>query len=540
MAGQVFVVRGDLRRLACDAQLIPSDIDLRVGWRWSDDDADGAFADAVRRARRPEGWGFHGRRALLLPERDGQAGEPAQWLVNVGADIEVEPSWFAEGARQFVAEAAAALHADRSKVLHGRSRPLLALPVIGTGFGGGGHFAGHIVAALLPALHRAAGEHDVDIALVTWTPDQHAAAQRERLRMGYGAAALPERLQEDARRLAGIAAAKRLVLFVGAGVGVRAGLPTWSGLLADLAAAAGFTPLEMTALDKLPAPDQARLVAGRLPPEALAAEIRGCTSARRVALSHALLANLPVDEVVTTNYDTLFEDASQQAGVPTAVLPYHAVTDRSRWVLKLHGSVDRPGDRLVLTREDFLDYGSQRAALMGIVQALLITRHMLFVGFSLADDTFLRIAHDVRKVLTLGDEHRGRHDFGTALLVRDEPLLTELWRDDLRLLPMASAAASAAEGPDQLEAFLDAVALEASDRTSHILSPPFGSLLDADELHVRDALVELRGRREAASGRGQAVWAAVDELLHQYGSSHQSAMPHRPRTMSTWADTTED
>jgi hypothetical protein len=30
---------------------------------------------------------------------------------------------------------------------------------------------------------------------------------------------------------------------------------------------------------------------------------------------------------------------------------------------------------------------SRRAALAGIVQALLVTRHMLFVGFSLRDDT---------------------------------------------------------------------------------------------------------------------------------------------------------
>src|SRR3712207_8779016 len=36
---------------------------------------------------------------------------------------------------------------------------------------------------------------------------------------------------------------------------------------------------------------------------------------------------------------------------------------------------------------------------VGMVQALLITRHMLFVGFSLTDDNFHRIAYDVRSAL---------------------------------------------------------------------------------------------------------------------------------------------
>ena len=35
-------------------------------------------------------------------------------------------------------------------------------------------------------------------------------------------------------------------------------------------------------------------------------------------------------------------------------------------------------------------YASRRSALRGIVQSLLITRHMLFAGFSLNDDNFHR------------------------------------------------------------------------------------------------------------------------------------------------------
>eukprot|EP01125_Pyxidicula_operculata_P005537 TRINITY_DN1956_c0_g2_i2.p2 TRINITY_DN1956_c0_g2~~TRINITY_DN1956_c0_g2_i2.p2 ORF type:complete len:307 (-),score=129.12 TRINITY_DN1956_c0_g2_i2:31-951(-) len=42
-------------------------------------------------------------------------------------------------------------------------------------------------------------------------------------------------------------------------------------------------------------------------------------------------------------------------------------------------------------------YSTRRSALSGIVQSLLITRHMLFVGFSLKDDNFHRIIDEVRR-----------------------------------------------------------------------------------------------------------------------------------------------
>jgi hypothetical protein len=53
-------------------------------------------------------------------------------------------------------------------------------------------------------------------------------------------------------------------------------------------------------------------------------------------------------------------------------------------------------------------YSTNRSALSGIVQSLLITRHMLFVGFSLKDDNFHRII-DVRRRRKQG---RGRREEG--------------------------------------------------------------------------------------------------------------------------------
>ena len=176
-------------------------------------------------------------------------------------------------------------------------------------------------------------------------------------------------------------------------------------------------------------------------------------------LTHALLAGLPATEFVTTNYDELFERAPDAAGMPVVALPYEPVTQQpQRWLLKLHGTVSSPAD-IVLTREDYLRYPDRRGALAALVQALLITRHMLFVGFSLGDDNFHRIVDDVRKAL--GDRGPEPEPFGTALMVRAPSFTQELWKDDLDIVAL-----------DEAEVAL--AARSCARDVEHTLGVPFG------------------------------------------------------------------
>ena len=75
-----------------------------------------------------------------------------------------------------------------------------------------------------------------------------------------------------------------------------------------------------------------------------------------------------------------------------SVLPMAPKLRADRWLLKMHGCVTQPQD-IVLTRKDYIRYAENSAALGGIVQALMMTKHMLFVGFSLQDDNFHRYLH---------------------------------------------------------------------------------------------------------------------------------------------------
>ena len=62
----------------------------------------------------------------------------------------------------------------------------------------------------------------------------------------------------------------------------------------------------------------------------------------------------------------------------------------------MHGTVTHP-DEIVLSKRDYMRYHDRFAAMAGIVQSTLLTRHLLFVGFSLDDDNFQRIFDSVRK-----------------------------------------------------------------------------------------------------------------------------------------------
>ncbi|MCC6630130.1 MAG: SIR2 family protein [Chloroflexi bacterium] len=534
MAGHVFIARGDLLRLHCDAWLVPCDAGLHVtgGFRASLPPAARDHLERLRRgeAPRPSGWGRHGARVAPLDGGTGSPPEPRSYLVNVGGGSAAGVEWFCDGARQFVR----AVAEERPMApLTGRPKPLAALPLIGTGRGGGRAIKGGIVLALVGALHEAAAEHDIDVALVTNTGPAFAAAQNARRQFLDGTAAsggmaawaeLGIALQAEADRLAALAAAGRLVLFLGAGVSQGAGLPGWDGLLAALAERAGLDEAERVALARLHQLDRARIIQARLEHRGLALgpAVAERLIAERHSLAHALLAGLPVGEVVTLNYDQLFELAAAGAGREAAVLPYQAVAEHGRWLLKLHGCVTHPED-IVLTREDYLRYADRRAALVGIVQALLITRHMLFVGFSLADDNFQRTVDDVRKAVRGAAGPAAGEPFGTALLLEEDRLLEELWRGDLRFAAMADSGAGRGDAARRLEIFLDAVLAGAAHGASPLLAPAYDGVLTAEERELRGLVHELKARASDRLRRS-AAWQPVAALLEQWGG-HPNPAP---------------
>ncbi len=70
--------------------------------------------------------------------------------------------------------------------------------------------------------------------------------------------------------------------------------------------------------------------------------------------------------------------------------------------------------------------------LSALVKAHLLTHHLLFVGFGLADDHFHEIVHDVRRALP--HDVSKNHQMGTVLSLFQEPLHNLVWEGRLDIL----------------------------------------------------------------------------------------------------------
>jgi hypothetical protein len=264
----------------------------------------------------------------------------------------------------------------------------------------------------------------------------------------------------------------------------------------------------------LSALDKATIIERELGRDRLVAAICEAVSTDGYAIGHALLANLPVRESATLNYDELLETAAADAGRRIAVLPYERPDEAfDGWLLKMHGCVreDRRRD-IVLTREDYLSVGQHRAALTGLLQAMLVTKHLLFVGFGLTDEHFHAVMHDARRALQ-GADGRVAQVFGTALLLDRQPAAELVWKDSLVLLPVGGGDHD--DPGRRLEILLDWLANESDQGWQHVLDDTFASTLDEGLLALRGLLQQLEGLQEPLSQGG--AWPAVATLLQHFG-----------------------
>jgi SIR2-like domain len=536
MAGHLFITRGDIRHLACHAWLLPTDVGVNIEpvWHRGDSRIHAALGRGAERVIREDpAWRRQDVRAMRMLTARG--GRPEVWLGNVGGGEQTPARWVVKAVVEFVrraAETTAGVEPSR------RDRPLLAIPFVGTGEGGLAKRKGHVAKELVRQLRPVLDEVRADVVLVARNPEAFAAAQRARRLAasdwpGSWRAAFEEDVPlgdpyERGSDLAAHARRGRLVLFVGAGVSAGAGLPQWEGLLDRLARRAGLDDADVKDLALL---DRATVIETALAPERIGdAVVRFIPRKGPYSLAHSLIASLPTTEIVTTNYDTRLEVAAADAGRPLTILRGRTVVGADRWLLKLHGSVDQPDD-IVLSRGDYLGYGQRRAALRGVVQAMLLTRHMLFVGFGLSDDNFHVIAHDVRSALKR-DEKTSADPFGTALLVHESPLFGHLWKGDIRPAAVAPPRAEIGVGARRIELLLDLVVAESEGALSHFMDPAFAHLLDPSERRLRLALQRLWRARD---GDGPA-WDAVGELMERLGGPSANRPARRP-TAATRAPT---
>jgi hypothetical protein len=549
----VFIARGDLFQLACDAILVPTDMDglIEVGWR---EPLETMFGWDLSNGVLPDGLVDSARRANEGPE---------VWFIPTGVvdrQNSLEPGtedWDAS-LRQlrniltsFGSRVSESLRTPGYRPVGGRERPLVALPFIGSAAGGFQRQLRRYVNELLGILQETAAAAGSDVLLIIYggseRADMHEALCRFE-RRERGLVPTPEQLAgrweraPSARQnqpesvaltvLFDAAREGRLVPFFGAGVSMSAGSVGWGKLLEELEdslLSRNEAAAVRTVCPSLDPYDRAQVIAnslGESREEELAAGLDQILNEVRLSLQHVLLAALRPRDAITTNFDDAFERAYAATGRGSvAVMP---AADAEVRLLKLHGTLGgSPHFRPVLTREDLIRAEQSAGPLRGALQMLLLTGHVVFIGYSLEDPDLQAAIYEVRRIRQQLDPAKNE-PLATALQVVESPALGLVWSPALQVFWPRSPASEPGASPEvpqspdlnvrsrQLEILLDALADEMALAEVPVLAF-HDDHLSEEECQLKSLLTDLRRHFEH---RNQPIH--VRELLTAYGD-HRSA-----------------
>lgn len=229
-------------------------------------------------------------------------------------------------------------------------------------------------------------------------------------------------------------------VFVGAGVSMAAGYPSWSTLLREIGEELGVGSNDIQ--------DLAALAQWSIQ------ESGGATRVRNVIKEHigvdhpipealTVIARLPVRHVWTTNYDRLVERAFKKIDRPidsisgAKDLALKATPGATR-LYKMHGSVDRL-DEVVISTDDYELFRSRRGAYLPLLHAHLTSMSMLFIGLSFTDPNIKHVLSLIRESFTdAPPEHFAivrppkPSDFSSDNEFRARQTQHKLWARDLK------------------------------------------------------------------------------------------------------------
>ena len=209
----------------------------------------------------------------------------------------------------------------------------------------------------------------------------------------------------------------RLVVFVGAGASCDAGVPLWNSFVSQMAK---VLPQEIQAkYDNL---QLAQLVRETSDEKAYYASVRK-HMLQNITCSNAIhdaILELDPTCIITTNYDTLLEEAALKnnrqfwAVSKDSDLPQN---HGERLLVKMHGDLDN--ENIVLTENDYYDYSRNFPLIRSYVVSQFASKVVLFIGFSFSDINLRYILREVQSEL-------GKKMQKAFLLSQDSPSSVEL------------------------------------------------------------------------------------------------------------------
>lgn len=203
--------------------------------------------------------------------------------------------------------------------------------------------------------------------------------------------------EEDFRFLTKSMLDHELVVFVGAGVSMGSGLPSWNSLVKEISNRLGLNGKEFG--DNSIIPQLYYNTRGKKDYNELVHELL-CKPDIVPNESHRCIVRMNPRYIITTNYDDLLEQAFSENGIFLDVieqdsdLPY-AHTDHI--LIKMHGGFKY--NNFVLKEDDYLNYTSNFTLIENYIKALFARYTILFVGYSFNDPDTKQLLSWVRSIL---------------------------------------------------------------------------------------------------------------------------------------------
>jgi hypothetical protein len=229
-------------------------------------------------------------------------------------------------------------------------------------------------------------------------------------------------------------------VFVGAGVSMAAGYPSWASLPREIGDELGVSSRDVH--------DLAALAQWSIQESGSATRVRNVIK-EQIGRDHPIpqtlevIARLPVEHIWTTNYDRLVERAFKDIAKPIDTVSGAKDLSLKRTpgatrLYKMHGSVDRLDD-IVISTDDYELFRSKRGAYLPLLQAHLTSMSMLFVGLSFTDPNMRHVLSLIRESFTEAPpEHFAivrpphRDDFASDDEFEARAAHHRLWAKDLR------------------------------------------------------------------------------------------------------------